>query len=60
MERWRWTVEAMPVAALILFVAIFALVLVYVLADRRRGHLDAMAARPLDDGVPAGEGEHHG
>jgi len=45
--------EAMPIVSLLLFVLIFALVLVYVLSDRRRGHLARMGAKALEDARPA-------
>jgi hypothetical protein len=40
-----------PQVALILFVLIAVLVVVYILTDRRRGHRERMEAMPLDDGT---------
>ena len=40
----------MPNLATVLFVAIFCAVLLYIVTDRRRGHLRRMEAAPLDDG----------
>lgn len=42
----------LPMIVMFAFVGIAALVTVYVLTDRRRGHLRRMAAMPLDDGQP--------
>jgi len=43
----------MPIASMLLFLAIFALVLIYVLTDRRSEHLASMQAKALDDARPA-------
>ena len=42
-------IDWMPVASMLLFIGIFALVLLYVVTDRRRGHLQRMAAAALDE-----------
>jgi cbb3-type cytochrome oxidase subunit 3 len=41
----------LPQVALILFVLIAVLVVVYILTDRRRGHRERMESMPLDDGT---------
>lgn len=43
----------MPLLSLLFFVGIFTLVVLYVVTDRRRQHNARMAAKPLDDGLPA-------
>ncbi len=42
----------LPQIALLLFVAIAVLVVVYIITDRRRDHRKRMEAMPLDDGIP--------
>jgi cbb3-type cytochrome oxidase subunit 3 len=48
-------IEAMPLLSMLLFLGIFALVLVYVFTDRRQQHIQHMAAAALDDGRPVEE-----
>lgn len=45
----------LPLISLVLFSGIFFTVLFYVFFDRRRSHLDHMAALPLDDEDQADE-----
>jgi hypothetical protein len=42
----------LPQVALVLFVLIAIVVVLYVITDRRRGHREQMEAMPLDDGKP--------
>ena len=53
-------VDLMPLASMLLFVGIFAVVLFYVLTDRRRDHNDKMGAAALDDGHIQDGGSHRG
>ncbi|MDA3962900.1 MAG: CcoQ/FixQ family Cbb3-type cytochrome c oxidase assembly chaperone [Planctomycetota bacterium] len=53
-------VDAMPLISMVLFVLIFAAVLVHVLTDRRRGHLDKMANAALEDTDLDSEGANRG
>ncbi|HEX3135275.1 MAG TPA: hypothetical protein VHX44_17040 [Planctomycetota bacterium] len=43
------TGSALPLIALVLFVGIALLVILYIVTDRRRGHRSRMEAMPLDD-----------
>lgn len=43
--------SVLPQIALVLFVLIALLVVVYVVTDRRRDHRKRMESMPLDDGV---------
>ena len=43
--------SVLPQIALVLFVVIAVIVVVYVLTDRRRDHRSRMESMPLDDGT---------
>jgi hypothetical protein len=43
---------ALPVVALLFFLIAFTLILLRTFAARRRQDFDAVAARPLSDGIP--------
>lgn len=47
------TGSILPQMALLLFVAIATLIIVYIATDRRRDHRKRMESMPLDDGTPA-------
>jgi cbb3-type cytochrome oxidase subunit 3 len=47
----------LPQIALVLFVLIAVLIIVYMFTDRRRGHRERMEAMPLDDGIPVKKDE---
>ncbi len=50
--------SVLPQVALVLFILIAVLVVVYMATDRRRGHRERMESMPLDDGViPDGKGK---
>ena len=51
---------AMPTIALVIFVAVSAVVTIYVLTDRRRAHNRHMAALALDDGQAPGADQQSG
>ncbi len=46
------TGSVLPQLALLLFVAIAILIIVYIATDRRRDHQKRMESMPLDDGTP--------
>ena len=46
------TGSILPLAALLLFVGIAVLVVLYIATDRRRQHRSRMESMPLDDGTP--------
>ena len=48
-------IEAMPLASMLLFFAIFLIMLFYVFTDRRRSHREHMASMALDDETQRGE-----
>jgi cbb3-type cytochrome oxidase subunit 3 len=48
----------LPIISLVLFVAFFVGVIVYIVTDRRRGHLARMESLPLDDDHSPEERSH--
>ncbi len=50
---------SLPLVLLVGFFAFFSLICLYVLFDRRRRHLDRMAALPLEDAPSAAQPVPH-
>jgi hypothetical protein len=54
------TASFLPVLALLLFVGVAVLVVVYMITDRRREHRRRMESMPLDDGTRTDAGKDQG